>query len=158
MRSTNLPSKSETIQVAQKDGDVVYGNSSTVEKDEKGNVLTIKNADGTEKTYVYYDNGDLEYEIDENNQQTYYYYEQYGENGKTRLKTVIKPLKKGIVYTRSNRDELLGQDLNPAEAAVTIYHIKLPKKVLGCLVEEIIYPEKQLISLNTAMMEYFVFN
>ena len=143
MRSTNLPSKSETIQVAQKDGDVVYGNSSTVEKDEKGNVLTIKNADGTEKTYVYYDNGDLEYEIDENNQQTYYYYEQYGENGKTRLKMVIKPLEKGIVYTRSNRDELLGQDLNPDEAAVTVYQYKTAQsKVLGCLLEKITYPEK----------------
>ncbi|AEV68149.1 Kelch repeat-containing protein [Acetivibrio clariflavus] len=143
MRSNNLPLKTEIIQVAGKDGNKVYGNTSVIEKDAKGNVVYIKNADGTEKRYVYYDNGDLEYEIDENNQQTYYYYEQYDSTGKSRLKMVIKPLEKGVVYTRSNRDQLLGKDLDPVDAAVTIYQYKdTGTKILGCLVEKIIYPEK----------------
>jgi len=57
-----------------------------VEKDEKGNILMITYPDNSTVKYSYYENGDLMYEIDQMNRQTFYMYENYEsyqENGVT---------------------------------------------------------------------------
>ncbi|MFZ5988353.1 MAG: S8 family serine peptidase, partial [Bacillota bacterium] len=147
MRMRNLPEKTETtIEMLRADG-VVKGNTTKVEKDEKGNVYKITNPDNTTRTYSYYANGDLEYEIDEANQQTYYYYESYGANG--RLTKVIKPADKGVIYTTTNREEKFANTENIVRDAITSYIYKADggtSKIKGCLVEKITYANGTWIS------------
>jgi|GEM_PF-641979 len=89
---TNLKQKFETAEVVEVDDTKVQVNQKIIETDEKENVIFVKNPDGNTKRYEYYENGDVKYVIDEMNYQTYYYYEKYNTDGRTRLKNIIKPV------------------------------------------------------------------
>ncbi|WP_027622832.1 Kelch repeat-containing protein [Acetivibrio clariflavus] len=87
----NLPQKFETAEIIETENGKKAVNKTIIETDEKSNVILVKNPDDTVKRYKYYENGDLQYVIDEMNYLTYYYYETLGNDIK-RLKNIIKPV------------------------------------------------------------------
>jgi len=121
------------------------GSTTKAEKDEKGNVVMITYPDNSTKKYSYYENGDLMYEIDQMNRQTFYMYENYEsyqENGVTkyrsRLTRIVKPVESGVVYTSTN---LPTDGVLKAGDAVTCYeYVTGYNKIKGCLIQKIIYP------------------
>lgn len=121
------------------------GSTTKVEKDEKGNILMITYPDNSTVKYSYYENGDLMYEIDQMNRQTFYMYENYEsyqENGVTkyrsRLTKIVKPAEPGVVYTSTNPPT--DSVLKPSDAVTRYKYVSGPNKIKGCLVEKITYP------------------
>ncbi len=116
-----------------------------VEKDGDGNIILITYPDNSTRKYSYYENGDLMYEIDQMNQQTFYMYENYEpyqEKGitkyRSRLTRIVKPVESGVVYTST---KLPTDSVLKAGDAVTRYkYVTGYNKIKGCLIEKITYP------------------